>query len=151
MTSAGLSLLLTGSSRNADSPSFAALRVFSTVPEDHHDVAICLGMVLVYETDTLTRDGIEDGALYVVEDQRPPSGMSWEIYDRLNRSFWPDQPRVRLKTTRRVVRAVKRIGDPEQWWQVQSSGYRDGPFAGIYVAQNMVGKVVGIYRPAGAV
>lgn len=130
---------------DADSFCFDAFRVFSTIPEHHHDVVPLLGLALVYDKDELFRQEIEDGALYVVEDQRPVGGMSWETYDRFNQDHTrAGQPRVRLHTNRRVVRVTKRR---DGWWQVMPTGYHDGPFADWSVAQNMVGKVVGIYQP----
>lgn len=133
----------------SERPEFALddLRVFSSIPENHHDVVPLLGMVAVYETDTLRRDGVIDGALYVVEDQRPVGGMSWETSDRLNRELGPGQPRSRIKTRRRVVRAVKCPGDPSSWFHVQPGGYPDGPIVDWAVAHNFVGRVVGVYEP----
>lgn len=126
---------------------FDDLRVFTSIPEHHHDVTALLGLVVVYDTDTLCREDIQEGALYVVEDHRPVGGMSWEIYDRLNREHGPREPRVRIKTSRRVIRAVRCEHDPGLWWQVLPSGHRDGPIYDWAMAHNFVGKVVGIYRP----
>ena len=123
------------------------LRVFSSVPEFHHDVAALLGLVFIYETDGLCRKGIEDGALYVVEDQRPVGGVSWETYDQFNRGHGPREPRVRITTSRRVVRAIRRQDHPDHWWQVLPSGFHDGPFPDWSMTHNMVGKIVGLYRP----
>lgn len=61
------------------------LRVFTEIPQHHHDVVALLGQVLVFDTEGLCREPIQDGALYVVEDQRPPGGASWEMFDRSNR------------------------------------------------------------------
>lgn len=133
----------------SETPDFALddLRVFSSIPNAHYDVVPLLGMVAVYETDTLTRDGVIDGALYVIEDQHPIGGMSWETADRLNRERSPDQPRYRIKTRRRVVRAVKHPNAPSSWFHLQPGGYPDGPIYDWAVADNFVGRVVGIYKP----
>lgn len=132
----------------ADSFSLSDLRLFTSIPKYHHDVAALLGLVVVYETDTLYREGVIEGALYVVENQHPVGGMSWETYDEFNRRHGPREPRVRIKTSRRVIRAARRGNGPDNWFQVQPSGYPDGPYYDWAVCQNMVGKVVGIYSPS---
>lgn len=132
-----------------ESPGFGFndLRVFTSIPEHHHDVTTLLGLVIVYETDALCREGVKEGGLYVVESQQPVGGMTWDIYDRLNRERGPREPRARIKTSRRVIRAVRCDHDPELSWQILPSGYRDGPFHDWAMAHDFVGKVVGIYRP----
>jgi len=128
----------------------AQLRVFTRIPKHHHDVTALLGLVLVYETDTLCRDGLEEGALYVVESQHPVAGMSWETYDRFNLKRDPREGRVRLETKRRVVRLIRPERDPKHWYHVLPSGWHDGPFIDEWrAAQDFVGKVVGIYVPGG--
>jgi hypothetical protein len=127
--------------------SFGDLRVFTSIPLHHHDVVALSGFVVVYETDSLGREGVNEGSLYVVEDQRPVGGMSWELYDRLNREYGPRDPRVRVSTSRRVIRAVKRDSDASHWWHVHPSGFHDGPFPDWAAAHTMVGKVVSVYRP----
>ena len=123
------------------------LRVFTSVPQYHHDVVALLGMVVVYDTHALGREVVEDGGLYVVEDQRPVGGMSWETYDRLNSDRGQLTPSSQIKTTRRVVRLQHSHNMPECWDHVLPSGARDGPIPHWDVTFNMVGKVVGIYRP----
>ncbi|WP_324741603.1 hypothetical protein U8326_00050 [Tsuneonella sp. CC-YZS046] len=123
------------------------LRVFRSIPVHHHDVVALQGYVVVYETDGLCCEEIQDGALYVVENQRPVGGMGWETYDRFNREHEPCEPRVRISTSRRVVRVIRRAGEPKRWWHVLPTGYHDGPYADWGVAHSMVGKVVGIYQP----
>lgn len=136
----------------SETPDFALddLRVFHSIPDNSHDVVSLLGMVVVYETDTLARDGLIDGALYVIEDQRPVGGMNWETCDRLNRERGPGQPRYRIKTRRRVIRAVKHPNDPCAWFHLQPGGYPDGPIYDWAVADNFVGRVVGIYKTEAA-
>ena len=121
----------------------SGLRLFNSIPEDH-DVVPLKGRVMVFDPNALHREEIVDGGLYVVENQHPVGGMSWETYDRFNQT---SEPRVRIKTSRRVVRTVRRENVPNQWWQVLPSGYHDGPFPDWSVTLNMVGKVVGIYIP----
>jgi hypothetical protein len=147
MTIAAQSMVLFEPESSAPQFAFGELCVFSTVPQHHHDVTTLLGMVLVYETDTLCLEGIKEGAYYVVEDQHPVSGMSWELYDRCNREHRPREPRVRIKTSRRIVRAVRRTQEPDLWWLALPSGFHDGPYEDWVVAGNMVGKVVGVYQP----
>jgi hypothetical protein len=136
------------SSVQPDGFSFSDLLVFASIPKHHHDVVALLGLAIVYETDTLGREGITEGALYVVEDQHPVGGMNWETFDEFNRQHGPCEPRVRIKTSRRVIRAVRGGSGPHNWWQVQQSGYPDGPYYDWAICQNMVGKVVGVYQPA---
>lgn len=126
---------------------FGDLRVFTSIPDRHHDVTHLLGQVVVYETDGLCREHIQDGCLYVVEDQRPTGGMSWETHDEFNQRHARGQPRVRIHSSRRVIKAARCHHDPDLWWQVLPSGAKDGPIKGWAMAFNFVGKVVGIYRP----
>lgn len=123
------------------------LQVFTSIPEHRHDVVSLLGLVMVYETDALDYEAIQEGAFYVVEDQHPVGGMNWETHDRLNREHGPSAPRSRIRTSRRVIRAVRCHHDPSLWWQVLPSGHCDGPIPDWSMAHNFVGKVVGIYRP----
>jgi hypothetical protein len=126
------------------------LRVFTSVPEHHHGIVALRGAVVVYETDALSREGVLDGAYYVVENQHPPAGMrmdrwlegEWEGSDRRA------QPRSPLNVSRRVVQLVRCAERPGHWWQLQTSGFSDGPYPDWSVCFNLVGKVVGIYRPS---
>lgn len=122
------------------------LRVFRSIPNDH-DVVALRGAVAVFDTSALHYEEVEEDSFYVVENQRPVGGMSWETYDQLNAERGARQARARIQTERRVVRARRCDHDPSLWWQIQSSGYRDGPFTDWTVSHSMIGKVVGIYRP----
>lgn len=127
------------------------LKIFREIPRYHHEVAVLLGMVVVYETDSLFRDSVQDGGLYVTESQYPVAGMRWESWlryevedeDRHRRA----QPRSPLKTSRTVVKAVRCPSGKDLWWLRLPSGFSDGPIHGWSIGHNFVGKVVGIYAP----
>lgn len=136
-------------SARPDSFTFPDLRIFNRVPANNHDVVTLAGMVMVYRKDVPSSDGIRDSALYVVECQRPVSGLSWEAYDRFNSHHGPREPRVRIITCRKVVKLVKREGQPDMWWHIDAAGRHDGPFADWSVAHDLIGVVVGIYQPGG--
>lgn len=123
----------------------SALHFFSEVPKRGHYVVALCGMVAVYESDW--REVVE-GGLYVVERQHPPGGMSWETYDRFNRQHGPGEPRCRIITSREVIQARRLEAQPDAWWFVLPGGSYDGPLADWALGYSIVGKVVGIYRPA---
>lgn len=120
-----------------------ALSSFQSVPSGC-DVTPMGGMVAIFD---VRWSEIQEGGYYVVESQHPVGGMSWETCDQINRSKAPADPRVRLKTARRVVRATRRETTSGAWWFVQEGGFQDGPIADWAVGYNVVGEVVGIYRP----
>ncbi len=119
-----------------------SLSVFDHVPKGH-DVVPLGGLVAIF--DSQWRE-IEEGRYYVVESQAPVSGMGWEAYDQFNEGHAPGEPRVRIKTSRYVIRAVRRPTTGNAWWFVLESGFHDGPIADWAVGHNVVGEVVGIYR-----
>lgn len=126
---------------------FSDLRVFTTIPP-HHDVVTMRGLVVVYETDSLHRDGIEMGKLYVRENQRPRAGQGWERW--LERE-WAERrenhsPSSLLRTEREVVQAITwpRTGGPALRL---ASGFVDGPYHEWAFGRTLIGKVVGLYRP----
>lgn len=127
--------------------SFDDMRVFTSIPEHHHDVVALGGIVAVYETDTLCREPIRDGAFYVVESQYPVGGMSWQSWLDLETAHGSPraQPHTPLKTRRRVIKAVWR---KDRWWHALPSGFHDGPFDEWAVAFSFVGKVAGVYQPS---
>ncbi|WP_126174355.1 hypothetical protein [Altericroceibacterium xinjiangense] len=126
--------------------SFNGMRIFTSIPDYHYDVAALRGMVIVYDRECLSRDPIKEGNFYVVESQYPVGGMSWEMWLELERGDRTSraQPSSPLRTRREVVEAVRRDG---RWWHRLPSGFHDGPFQEWAVAHQMVGKVVGLYRP----
>lgn len=131
----------------------ASLKVFRSIPAYHHGIVALRGAVIVYETDTLYREGVQDGSFYVVESQYPPANMAWESW------LWAEcedehkhrraQPRSPLKTSREVVQAIRCPGGEDRWWYRLPSGFTDGPIQGWSIGHNFVGKVAGIYRPEG--
>lgn len=133
----------------AESFDLPDLRVFTSIPDYHYYGIVALrGAVIVYE-DTLCREGVIEGAYYVVENQHPPAGMTM---DRWLEYEWEDshrrcQPRSPLKVSRRVVQLLSCKEMPGHWWQRQSSGFNDGPYPDWSIGFNLVGKVVGIYAP----
>ena len=127
---------------------FTGLRLVESIPDDRHDVAVLLGEVVAYDLDALHREPLQEGALYVVESQHPVGGMSWETYDRFNREFVArGESRVRIATTRRVIRALRHPRMADHWAHVQPNGFHDGPFPDWAATHNIVGKVVGVFRP----
>ena len=146
MTGQALTPAPMGVSAGWTSPRFQDLRVFDAIPPHRHDIVTLAGAVIVYETDCLCREPIEDGGIYVIESQHPVAGMSYQAW--LDREAANPAPRAQpdspLKTRREVVQVVQKKG---HWWQVQPSGFHDGPFSEWTIAHNMVGKVAGIYQP----
>jgi|GEM_PF-2851149 len=136
------------------------LRIFSRVPREaetgivaveENGVLLKAGEVAVYDRYSLQLDGgLVDGALYAVEYQRPVAGMSWSMW-------WGngDHVRSRLQISRHVVIA-RRHPKLEGHWNIHPLAPRtpegiilmtDGPFEEIYLADKILGRIVGIYRP----
>lgn len=127
---------------------FADLRTFDRIPDDRHEVAVLLGEVVVYDIDALYREHLQEGALYVVENQHPVGGMSWETYDRFNKGHTArGAPRVRIAAKRRVIRALRDPRVADHWAHVLPNAAHDGPFPDWAAAHNIVGRVVGVFRP----
>jgi hypothetical protein len=127
------------------------LPVFASIPAYHHDVAVLHGMVVVYDTDTLAKEGVQEGSFYVKETQYPVAGMRWESWLRLEcedqHRDRRAQPRSPLKTRREVVQAVRLRGS---WFLRLASGFNDGPVEEWSLGHDFVGKVVGVYDPSAA-
>lgn len=131
---------------------FSSFRVFTSVP-NHRDygIAALRGMVVVYDESSLHREGVIAGAFYVRQSQRPRSGMTWESW--LQREYDDRRPRCGpagpLAIRHEVVQAIRWPGDDD--WAVRlSSGHVDGPYYNWSFGTDFVGKVVGVYLPAGA-
>lgn len=147
-------LMRAGKAPAPTSEAFAlhGMRVFTEVPEHHHGIVALRGAVVIYETDTLYREKLQDGGFYVIESQHTPSRMQWQTWlrtelqdEHVERRAQPSSP---LRTTREVVQLVRRpAGGQDRWWHRLSSGFHDGPFYDWAVALHIVGKVVGIYAP----
>lgn len=127
------------------------LHLFTSIPEYHHGIATLRGAVVVYATDTLFREGVIDGAFYVIENQHPPSNMEWRRWLRLEladenveRRCQPFSP---LTTSRTVVQIVRCPSGQNRWWRRLPSGFSDGPLEHWSIGFNIVGKVVGLYAP----
>lgn len=135
----------------APPPSFAAaslsLQAFETVPRGM-GIATVAGEVVVY-ADDLSRTGPIENAYYVVEYQSLPGGMSWETFRRIESE--------RITTSREVIRLERRAvnlpGDQHktEMWQYRHFGnfWVTGPLPDHRVCDQIVGRVVGIFRPRG--
>jgi len=111
---------------------------FDRIPA-RHSVEALGGFVVVYDQEFAGRWPLEDGALYVIEHQRPRAGMSWEtmMLHRIRR----------IETRREVVRGFQRP-DIGGWWYGHAHGAGpafEGPMEDFNLADMIVGKVVGIY------
>ena len=130
---------------------FSDLRVFTSIPAHHHDIIAFRGAVLVFCTDfRCCHETVEEGALYVRESQRPAANMLWESWLRLEceeafryRNHCPRSP---LKIVREVVQAV-RWPRRDAWALRLASGFVDGPYKDWAFGTDLVGKIVGVYRP----
>lgn len=121
------------------------LESFARIPPGF-DVVPLSGMAAVFNPKW---SDIIEGRYYVVESQQPTGGMSWHLYDEhVLRCDRDGSPRTLLKTTRRVVQAIRRENTGTAWWFVHESGFSDGPIKDWAVGHNIVGEVVGIYQPA---
>lgn len=117
-------------------PEFAA---FNSVPP-RHGVALLQGQVVVYDENDLHRNELQAGAFYVIEYQRPRSGLSWAQFRTID-----DR---RVDASREVVRVVRRGDKAEHWWLHHAqSRFVSGPLLEFNLTDMIVGKVVGIYRP----
>lgn len=128
-----------------------SLRIFTSIP-DHRDIGIVAlhGMVVIYDEKPIQLEGIVDGSFYVRESQHPAAAMDWE---RWLLAEWKCEYRARngqpsslLKTRREVVKAM-RWPYADNWSVRLSSGHIDGPYHGWAFGRDLVGKVVGLYRP----
>ena len=145
-----------------------ALRIFPSIPPRHgvhavemNSVMFRAGEVAVYDelwaserqkngpVDTL----LEPGCIYITETQRPVAMMSWEQWNERGTKYG----RSRLQTRRSIVRVERsRWKGAEDCWMIhplasQSGGVfhcSDGPYDEIHLVDQIIGKVVGIYRPA---
>lgn len=125
---------------SADAPT---LEAFDRVPAGCDVVPLC-GMVAIFHPSW---HEVREGSYYVTESQLPAGGMGWETYDQFNAKVGAGEPRVRIKTARSVVRATRRPQADDAWWFVMESGFRDGPVANWAAGYNIIGEVIGIYRP----
>lgn len=133
----------------SDAFTLPELRVYTSIPDYRcYGIATLRGGVVVYE-DCLCREGVVEGAFYVVENQNTPANMG---YDRWLEEEWDGaarraQPRSPLKVSRRVVQLVRHPKMANHWLRRESSGFSDGPFPDWSVGFNLIGRVVGIYAP----
>jgi hypothetical protein len=145
-----------------------ALRIFTAVPPrfgvhpvDTNSVLFRAGDVAVFDelwASERQANGpvdclLEDGAIYVTESQRPPAGMTWEMWWAHREGYCPS----RLEVRRSIVRVAR-----SQWsgcqdkWMIHPLANRsggifhcsDGPYDAFQLTNQIVGKVVGIYCPA---
>ncbi len=126
------------------------LSAFDVVPEHGYGVVIMRGQVIVYDSEALHREAVIEGEYYVAESQRPPGNMPLINWLRLEqRDEVRAQPYSPLKTERQVVQLVRRGIGPDNWFQRLVGGYGDGPYYDATIGNNLVGRVVGIFRPHG--
>ncbi|WP_158014115.1 hypothetical protein [Sphingomonas sanxanigenens] len=105
------------------------------------------GEVAIYDpSDCIFAEGLIDGAIYVMEHQRPVAGMSWETFHRTGSQ--------RVAVDRRLVRAQRSSNDRDLWFAQPLRRRFAGAFQGIDPAQpenllqsKFVGRVVGLFRP----
>ncbi len=134
-----------------EAPAFdtSGFAIFTSIPRHRHGIVPMLGMVVVYATDLIGREGILEGALYVREGQRPYCG-SWEHWLRLEVEAERERrlcgPQGLLRITREVVQAIRWPYD-DAWSLRLASGHVDGPYKEWAFGLDLIGKVVGIYRP----
>lgn len=129
---------------------FSDLRIFTSIPRCHHDVAVMHGLVVVYDTDCIGREGIQIGKLYIRESQRPYAMFSWEEWLKLE---WEERdrrcgPSSFLRTRREVVQAVHHRHGSGLALRMATGGV-DGPYHDWAFGRDLIGKVVGVYQPAG--
>lgn len=127
---------------------FSDLRIFTSIPKYHHDVVAMHGLVVVYDTGCIGREGIQIGKLYVREHQRPYAMRNWEEWLKHE---WDERerrcgPAVRLRTNREVVQAIHWPREDGLSLRMASGGV-DGPYHDWAFGTDLIGKVVGIYRP----
>lgn len=139
----------------------AHLRIFPSIPPRHGVIAIegnspmfRTGEVAVYD-ELWSSEGVIDGGLYVLEYQHPRSGMSWECWDRHNAGRTAGRSGLDVsRTSARVVRS-NWPGAEDDWMIHPLAAFRagvftcsDGPLREYYLADKIIGKIVGIYSPA---
>lgn len=111
---------------------------FHSIPAGH-GVAILGGEVVVYDEQSLGIDGLQAGAFYVVEYQRPHERMSWQLHQQHDCQ--------RVEARREVIRAEPSRQLPDHWAMRHASGSSSGPICENNLAEMILGRVVGIYRP----
>lgn len=130
---------------------FAELSIFTAIP-NHRDVDVVgmNGMVIVFDKRLHLLSDLQEGALYVREFQRPPSNMAWRNWLNLELEHEGQEgrhsPFSSLNIVREVVQAVTYMGGPAMRL---ASGFIDGPYKEWSYGSDLIGKVVGIYRPGG--
>jgi hypothetical protein len=131
----------------------SGLSIFTAIPEHRHGIVAMRGMVVVYATDLIGREGIIEGAFYVRESQRPPSCLPWATWLReavadeaQRRVVGPLSP---LTIRREVVQTI-RWPRHDDWAVRLESGWVDGPYHDWAFGHDLIGKVVGIYHPGAA-
>ena len=128
---------------------FPDMRIFDTIPiHDDYDVVAVRGAVAVLDRVIVRREGVLDGSFYVRESQRTPACMPWDDWHRreLEDQSHGVRLRSRLKIRREVVRAI-RWPHGDCWALRLASGFVDGPYHDWAFGSDLIGKVVGIYRP----
>jgi len=134
-------------------PGFGLIRV------EYDSVMFREGEVAVFD-EQWTANGrsypepiFDEGGIYVTEYQRPGGGMSWEMW---NDNATKYGARARLDIRRSMVRVARsRWRGCEDKWMIHplartSRGAflcSDGPYDEFLLACQVIGKVVGIYRP----
>lgn len=132
----------------ADGFDFSDLRVFSHIPEGGFDVVAMCGGVIVFDRQAHHWGPIEVGKLYVRESQHPPGASAYsdwldrEREDARSRG----QPFALLKTRREVVQAITHPATGGPAYRL-ACGFIDGPYKEWCYSYDIVGKVVGVYRP----
>jgi hypothetical protein len=150
MSALALATTLPSPCEQAQEFSVQDLRIFTSIPDRHHEIVALRGAVIVYDTDSKGREGfVEEGGLYVIEHQYTPAGMPYDSWLRheLEDSIRRAQPWSKLKTSREVIRLERHPKMTDKWGYRLASGFWDGPLHEWAICFPMVGKVVGIYRP----
>ena len=129
---------------------FSDLQVFDTIPRYNHDVVPMHGLVIVFDKLAFRYEGFIEGKLYVRENQRPAANLRYDSWLDLEREYGqPAGPSSPLVTHREVVRYVTHAPTGLPALRMDSR-FVDGPYQEWAFGRNLVGKVVGIYRPGGA-
>lgn len=126
---------------------FSDLRIFADIPRHNHDVVPMHGLVIVFDRLAIHHEGFVEGRLYVRESQRPTSNMSFASWVDIERQYGnPAGPSSPLVTRREVVQFIKhpRHGGPSLRL---ARGFVDGPYKEHTFGRDLIGKVVGVYRP----
>ncbi|WP_374649006.1 hypothetical protein [Rhizorhabdus sp.] len=129
---------------------------------DDHNVLLQRGDVAVYSTDWRYREPVGPG-LWAIEYQSPPACMPYEMVARR----FADRDPVRFDVTRSVVRLARfQSGRPDlnphlaDHWMIHPLSpvggvmcgrpilrMSDGPISEQYLAEKLLGPIVGIYAP----